>query len=157
MKAIFADLVSRAFSLLAGLATPHFQKILERWATSIEDDVPRIGSTWVVHFRNPGTRRTARPALIDAHLHQFGRRVSGIGFIQGEPAIPFRYEGVIRRNVFYGTFKRKDSHVLTGTGTFVLKIAADSSRMAGRCTWYESRIDDVWSSGYVWVQHGQAG
>ena len=152
MKEILQNIISGIFSFLASQASPAIQNLLERWATSLGGDVPRIGSAWVVRFYYPTAAKTARLSLIDARLRQFGRRVSGIGFVQGEPGDPFRYEGVIRRNVFYGTFRRNDAHILAGTGTFVLKIAADSRRMIGRCTWYQSRIDEVWSSKYVWLR-----
>ena len=60
--------------------------------------------------------------------------------------------GRIKRNVFYGSFYRKNERILAGTGTFVLKIIADSRKMVGRCTWYDSLLDDVWSSSYVWLR-----
>jgi hypothetical protein len=56
--------------------------------------------------------------------------------------------------VFYGTFKRTDSHILAGTGTFVLKISANSRDMTGHCTWYDNALDDVWASEYVWTRKG---
>ena len=154
MKEILQNITTRIFSLLASLASPAIQSYLKNWATNLAGDVPRIGSAWVVRLNNPTTTKTARQDLIDARLHQFGRRVSGIGFVQGEPGDPFEYDGFIRRNVFYGAFRRKDAHILAGTGTFVLKITADSRNMIGRCTWYESRIDAVWSSKYVWIRRG---
>ena len=152
MSQFLQNLIARIFSLLANLATPPVQRLLERWATALAGDVPKIGAAWVVKFNDPRAGKTARPCLIDARLRQFGRRVAGTGFVQGEPGDPFQYDGTIVRNVFFGTFRRKDSHILAGTGTFVLKIAADSGAMSGRCTWYHSRIDAVWSSKYIWTR-----
>lgn len=77
-----------------------------------------------------------------------------MGHVQGEPGDPFVYRGSIKRNVFYGSFSRKDSPVLAGTGTFVLKILSDSRRLEGRCSWYDKILDDVWSSGYAWTRNG---
>ncbi len=144
------DWIARLFSMFARLVSPSLQGTLERWATNLAGDVPRIGAAWVVRFRYPTPDRSARPCAIDARLHQFGRRVSGIGFVEGEPGDPFRYEGFIRRNVFFGTFRRNDPHVLAGIGVFVLKIAADSRQMTGRCAWYQSQVDGVWPSRFLW-------
>ena len=154
MKAFAQDIVAYLFSFLARLVSPAVQYLLERWATNLAGDVPRIGVAWVVRFQEPIAIKGSRLNLIDTRLRQFGRRVWGVAYVQGEPGDPFRYDGFIRRNVFYGTFRREDAHVLAGTGTFVLKIAADSRIMTGRCTWYHSQIDDVWSSKYVWVRNG---
>lgn len=150
MKEAIQDLIARLLALVAAVVSPAAQNMLERWARSLAGDAPRVGGAWVVRFSYPFPGRGRRRAKIDARLRQFGRRVQGVGFLQGDPGDPFQYEGFIRRNALFGTFRRKDAQMLAGTGTFLLKIAADCSRMSGRCAWYQSRIDDVWSSRYDW-------
>jgi len=114
-------------------------------------DVPRLAANWVIHFDDP-CPGGFRPAAIDTSLLQFGHQIQGTGHLQGHPGDPFEFRGLIKRNVFYGSFYRKDAHLLAGTGTFVLKIAADSRSMIGHCIWYDSLLDDVWSSKYVWTR-----
>lgn len=154
MKLRIQDIIAFLIAFVARLLTPAFQQWLARLSTRLVADVPRLGTTWVVHFTNPDHRGGSKAKAIDAALQQFGRFVHGSGHVQGEPQDPFEYRGVISRNVYYGTFRRKDAHVLAGTGTFVLKIDPDSRRMTGRCTWYDNILDDVWSSKYVWERKG---
>lgn len=91
---------------------------------------------------------------MDVALSQFGTRIRGTGHIQGEPGQPFEFQGRVKWNVFYGTFSRRDTHVLAGTGTFVLKIAADTKSMTGCCAWFDSLIDEAWMSEYQWTRKG---
>ncbi|MBI5934735.1 MAG: hypothetical protein HY867_13600 [Chloroflexi bacterium] len=154
MKFSFQDATTYLLALVARVLTPSFQRQLARLCVHLVADVPQLGTAWVVHFAEPCLPCGSRPNAIDATLHQFGRFLSGTGHLQGEPGDPFEYRGIITRNVFYGTFKRTDAHVVAGTGTFVLKISANSHRMTGHCIWYESLLDDVWSSEYVWSRKG---
>ena len=152
MNQYFRDLLTFAFALIARVLTPALQRRLVRLCVHLSADVPRLGVTWVVRFRDPVSAQKARYRTIDATLQQFGRFVHGRGHIQGEPGDPFVYRGVIKRNAFYGSFRRVDSHLLAGTGTFVLKISANSTHLTGHCTWYDNRLDDVWTSDYAWVR-----
>lgn len=134
---------------LARVSFKYFRGWLHRLLMHWLVDVPDLGAPWVVHFFDPGIAESGEN-LIDARLSQCGRRVWGVGHTPGEKRDCFRYEGKIRRNVLYGTFQRKDRRVLAGTGSFVVKIGADSNVMAGHCAWYDSYLDEVWSSAYVW-------
>lgn len=150
MKTIIQDALSYVLGLLASVLTPAFRRQIARLCLHLAADVPQLGTTWVVQFSEPWRSGRSRPEAIDAALQQFGRFVRGEGHIQGRPGDPFQYRGIIKRNVLFGTFRRKDSHVLAGTGIFVLRISPDSRRMTGRCCWYDNLLDDVWSSKYVW-------
>jgi len=83
-------------------------------------------------------------------LRQWVRRVLGRGQLERNPCDLFAFQGVIRRTVYYGAYRRTDSHVRAGTGTFVLKIEADSRTMVGHCLWFDSGLDTVWRSEYRW-------
>ena len=152
MKQHIRDFITILLALLARVLTPALQRQVIRLCIHLAGDVPQLGTAWVVRFSNPTRSGSARKVSIDATLQQFGRYVRGRGHIQGEPGDPFIYKGVIKRNTFYGSFRRIDSHILAGTGTFVLKISPDSRRMSGHCTWYDNLMDDVWSSQYLWVR-----
>ncbi len=154
MKSIIKDIITYVLALIARVLTPAFQRQVARLCSHLVADVPQLGTSWVVHFRQPSRFGQSKANAIDAELQQFGRFLRGNGHVQGEPGDPFKYRGVIKRNVFYGTFRRRSSHLLAGTGTFVLKINADSRRMIGHCTWYDNLLDDVWSSKYVWTRKG---
>ena len=154
MKNVFQDGLTYALALLARIATPTLKRQLSRLSLLIVSDVPRLGTTWTASFQDPIGPGEIRVNAVDASFHQFGRYLWGTGHIQGEPGDPFEFRGLVRRNVFYGAFHRKDAHVLAGTGTFVLKIDADSRKMAGYCTWFDSILDDVWHSEYVWTRKG---
>jgi len=154
MKRISQDALTYALALLARVLTPVFQRRIARLCVRLVADVPQLGTAWVVRFAEPSRSGPAKSDAIDAVLQQYGRFLRGQGHIQGQPGDPFEYQGTIKRNVFYGTFRRKDSHILAGTGTFVLKISADSRRLTGHCTWYDNLLDDVWSSKYVWTRSG---
>lgn len=143
------------FLFLASFSAQAVSPLLQRGIAKVMEglgDVPRIGSSWVVKYTEPISCGRVRKIAIDVKLIQTGRYVRGTGHLQGRHDDEFFYSGTIRRNVFYGTFRRRDSHVLAGTGTFVLKIAANSREMNGCCSWYDAAIDDVWSSEYVWVK-----
>lgn len=139
-----------ALSLLGKAAEPALRSRLSDLACWIVPDAPRLAGAWVVKFRDPLPGGGARVRCIDAELTQYGRLVHGTGHLQGEPGDPFQYRGWIKRNAFHGEFRRRSRSVLAGTGTFVLKIAADGEKMEGRCGWYDSGLDDVWSSNYLW-------
>ena len=153
MKRLLQNAITYIFALIARILTPTFQKQIQRLCVHLVADIPQLGNAWVVRFKDPLGSRGSCTKIIDANLQQFGRYLWGNGHFQGEPGDPFIYRGIIKRNAFYGTFRRKDSHILAGTGTFVLKISADSKTMVGRCSWYDSFIDDVWSSKYIWECH----
>ncbi len=150
MKQHLRDSIVYVLAVLARVLAPGLQRRVVRLCARLVSDVPQLGSAWVVRFDDPTRNGSSRPVAIDATLDQFGRFVRGRGHIHGEPGDPFIYRGVIKRNAFYGTFRRVDSHVLAGTGTFVLKISANSRHMTGNCTWYDNVLDDVWSSPYTW-------
>lgn len=150
MKRAIQDILTYVLALLARVLTPAFQRQIARLCLRLAADVPQVGTAWVVRFTEPWRSGRSRSRAIDAVLQQFGRFVRGDGHVQGHPGDPFEYRGVIKRNVFYGTFRRRDAHVLAGTGTFVLRISADSRSMTGYCTWYDNLIEGVWSSKYVW-------
>ena len=150
MKNLCRDALTSILALLAPLATPTIERRLAKWAEHLIGDVPRLSAPWVVRFRWPMDRGGSRSDVLDVVLYQFGRQVHGYGHVQGEPGDRFEYRGAIKRNVFFGTFRRADGRMLSGTGSFVLKIAADSKTMQGRCGWYDSGLDDVWSSPYEW-------
>jgi len=137
-------------ALMARWIAPLLQNQRARLCTRLAGDVPRLGRTWVVRFDEPRPAGSQKPQTIDATLRQFGRFVTGKGHIQGQQGDPFEYQGIIKRNVLYGSFRRVDSHVLAGTGTFLLKIGANSKEMSGHCSWYDNYLDDVWTSGYSW-------
>jgi hypothetical protein len=84
--------------------------------------------------------------------HSFNSGVTFPGPVtfKDTPADVFHFRGTIKRNVFYGTFARQDAQVLAGTGTFVLKVMADSKTLIGQCMWYDATLDGVWSSDYEW-------
>ena len=138
---------------LARLVTPALERRLSHLANYLIADVPRLEGAWVARFRDPRSNGVSEVVALDATLRRFGRRLHGAGHFQGRPGDLFEFRGLIKRNVFYGSFHRKDAHILAGTGTFVLKIAADSRQLAGRCTWYDSLLDDVWQSKYVWTRN----
>ncbi len=144
------DLIAFVLSILAKLAGAELRARLSRLSLWLLPDTPALGGAWVVRFLDPLSSGTSRVLKIDAVLTQFGRRVQGTGHVQGEPGDPFEYRGWIRRNAFSGEFRRKNRSVLAGTGTFVVKIAAAGHEMEGRCGWYDSDLDGVWSSRYKW-------
>ncbi|GMW03105.1 MAG: hypothetical protein AMXMBFR84_42410 [Candidatus Hydrogenedentota bacterium] len=150
MKHSIYEAAAYFLAILARLLTPAIQRQLARICTRMVGDVADLESTWLVTFTEPSPKGKVRTQAIDATILQFGRLIRGTGHIHGEPGDPFEYQGIVKRNVFYGTFRRKDSHVLAGTGSFVLKINADSREMTGRCTWYDNLLDDVWTSKYRW-------
>jgi len=150
MKQALKDGLSYLLSVIAKAATPALERRLSEWSTSLFADVPAIGGAWVVSFREPLGVLSSNPQRIDAVVRQFGRRIEGAGHVQGEPGDPFQYRGRVKRNVLYGEFHRKNQRILAGTGTFILKIAADSRGMAGICTWFDSDLDEVWQSQYSW-------
>ena len=154
MNQSFKDLITRLIELLAKLATPALERQLSRLATHLNSDVPQLEAAWVARFRDPLGAGESQVLAIDATLSQFGRRLHGIAHIQGHPGDLFDFQGFIKRNVFYGSFHRRDAHILAGTGTFILKIHADSHSMKGHCTWYDSLLDDVWHSEYEWNRSG---
>jgi hypothetical protein len=153
---IFAlqDFITYVLALVARVVTPGLGRQLSRLCGFIVGDVPQLGATWVVDFTDPAYSQGQRPVSIDANLQQFGRFLKGTGHIHGEPGDPFVYWGIIKRNAFYGTFSRKDSKVLAGTGTFILKISANSRQLQGYCSWYDNLLDDVWTSQYQWSRSG---
>lgn len=153
MKQVLKDGLSYTLSLLAKLAAPTVERWLSNWTASLFSDLPMIGGAWVARFDEPADD-AVNPQNIDAVLRQFGRRIEGIAHVQGEPGDPFVFRGRVRRNVFYGVFKREDRRVLAGAGTFFLKVAADSRAMSGVCSWYDSDLDEVWSSPYAWTRKG---
>ncbi|MBI1784431.1 hypothetical protein HYR69_04740 [Candidatus Sumerlaeota bacterium] len=149
MRAIIEDLLARVLSALAKFVTPALERQLAALATELVTDVPRVSGPWVIRFQWPRPMG-GRPETIDATFKQFGREVRGTGQIRGRPAELYRYHARVKRNVLYGTYARKDRHVLAGTGSFTLKINPNSKQMSGYCAWYDSHIDDVWLSTYSW-------
>lgn len=154
MNQPWRDILSYTLSILGRLLLPILARRFQKFSLFLAPDTPCLGTSWAVTFRDPLRSGGSQPNGIDASLQQYGRFVWGVGHVQGEPGDPFLYRGFIKRNVFYGSFSRKDSHVLAGTGTFVLKILSDSRRLEGRCSWYDKILDDVWSSGYAWTRKG---
>ena len=144
------DIIAFALSILAKPAGAELRARLSRLSLWLLPDTPALGGAWVIRFRDPLPGGASRVRRIDALLNQYGRRVHGTGHVQGEPGDPFEYRGWIRRNAFYGEFRRRNRGVLAGTGTFVVKVAADGHRMLGRCGWYDSHLDAVWNSRYEW-------
>ena len=155
MNTQLQDAAVYILATLARVLTPAFQQWIARMCMHLSSDVPQLGSAWVVRFSDPRDCGRVKKVKIDATLQQFGRFLRGRGHIQGEPGDPFEYRGIIKRNVFYGSFRRTDCHILAGTGTFVAKISSNSRAMAGHCTWYDSLIDDVWHSDYDWTRKDQ--
>ena len=154
MKSFLRDILTYVLAILARILTPALQRRVIRLCLHIANDMPQLGTAWVVRFANPTRSGKSRNLAIDATLHQFGRFVRGYGHVHGEPGDLFVYKGVIKRNTFYGSFRRVDSHVLAGTGTFVLKISPNTRELEGHCTWFDNILDDVWSSNYKWTRKG---
>lgn len=152
MKSIFQNIAAYVLALVARVLTPAFQRQLARLCMHVVGDVPDLDGAWVVSFDDPTPSGKSKSRKIDALLQQFGRYVWGTGHVQGKPGDLFVYRGTIKRNAFYGSFRRVDSHILAGTGTFVLQISADSCQMTGRCSWYDNLVNDVWSSDYAWTR-----
>ena len=154
MTSPFRDLLAYILAALSRVLTPAFQRQLVRLCVSLFADLPQLSGAWVIRFAEPGPSGGDTVTAIDAELRQFGRFVRGRGHRQGEPGDPFEYQGVIKRNVLYGSFQRVNANVLAGTGTFVLNISPDSRGLVGHCTWYDNGLDDVWSSNYLWTRKG---
>ena len=152
MNTQLQDAAAYVLATLARILTPALQQWIAQLCLHLASDVPQLGSNWVVRFSDPGRCGRSKTVRIDATLQQFGRFLRGRGHIQGEPGDPFEYQGVVKRNVLYGSFRRTDCHILAGTGTFVAKISPNSRTMTGHCTWYDNLLDDVWSSTYVWIR-----
>lgn len=144
-----AELIVVLLELAAQLAWPSLRDRIARFATGLLSDIPILAGHWSASFCDPSPQGAAE-VVVDAHLNQFGRRIEGTGSIRGRPADAFAFNGIIKRNVFYGSFGRKDAHVLAGTGAFVLEIRADSQRLTGCAMWYDSVVEGVWSSDYCW-------
>lgn len=154
MKFPSKDALTYALSLIARIATPALARYFSQFAIRLTPSLPHLGGPWVLRFLDPRLNAKARPLAVDVVLQQFGRWLRGTGHIQGQPGDPFDFRAQIKRNALFGSFQRRDAHILAGTGTFVLKISADSRLLTGRCTWYDSLLDDVWSSQYVWTRRG---
>lgn len=154
MKFTIQDIFTYLLALIAHAVSPALRRQLARVCSFAVSDVPRLDAKWVIKFRDPSTSIRHDALKIDASLQQFGRFILGDGHVHGEPHDPFVYWGVIKRNAFYGSFRRKDWRILAGTGTFVLKISADSRRLSGQCSWYDNVLDDVWASEYEWTRKG---
>lgn len=154
MKSIYLNASSYAIAVLARLLSPALRRHLSRQLARISGELPQLGGVWAVHFENPACYGRKVRRAIDAELEQFGQFVYGTGHLHGEPGDPFEYRGFVKRNAVYGFFRRKDSNILAGTGTFVLKVSPDTQKMAGHCTWYDNPLDDVWASAYRWTKKG---
>lgn len=139
--------------VLARASGPLIKWVLQRGACALKPDVPRLAGHWIARFRDPQGSRSV-PVAIEATLTQRGRRISGVAHLMGQPHDVFTFDGTVKRNVFYGSYARLDSHVLAGTGTFVLKVAATSKKLSGHCIWYDAILDDVWVSPYSWERVG---
>lgn len=126
---------------------------LARMATTLLTDVPVLAGNWAATFRDPAPDGVEL-LKVQVQLRQFGRNLRGCGHIVDHPGDSFRFQGTLKRNVFFGSFQRKDAHVLAGTGAFVLKVSPDSRRMAGSCMWFDGLLDDVWTSEYRWGRLG---
>jgi len=135
---------------LARAAWPSLRKRIARVVCDLLPDVPDLEGQWVAIFINPTKKQGTKRLSIDANLVQLGRSVSGTGHVRGNAGDLFHFQGTIKRNVFFGTFARRDAQVLAGTGTFVLKVMADSKALHGHCMWYDATLDGVWSSAYDW-------
>lgn len=140
--------------ILAKMAGSTLRSQLSRLSIWLLPDTPALAGAWVIRFRYPLPGGASRVCKIDAVLTQFGRRVQGIGHLQGDPGDPFEYRAWIRRNAFFGEFRRKNRSIIAGTGTFTLKIFANGQTLDGRCGWYDSDLDSVWSSRYDWSRLG---
>jgi len=150
MKSLFQDIFSYILLSLSKILAPKTGAALARLATQFSSDLPDLNAPWVIRFRWPAGAGRSQAARIDVTIRQFGKFIRASGHPEGEPDALFEYTGTIRRNVVYGTFRRKDSHVLAGTGAFIIKILADNRTLAGSCAWYASRPDAVWRSPHVW-------
>jgi len=152
MRPLLQNIIAYVLALVARVLTPAFQRQIARLCMHVVGDVPDLDGARVVNFQDPTPSGRSRKRKIDASLQQFGRYVWGTGHVHGMPGDLFLYRGTIKRNAFYGSFRRVDSHILAGTGTFVLQISADSCHMDGHCSWYDNLLDDVWSSEYAWTR-----
>lgn len=157
MKNVVQDTLAYILLLLARILSPKAGEALSRAATRLSGDVPDLNGWWTISFRWPHADGGTKNAEIDAKVRQFGRFFRASGHLHGEPGDPFEYRGTIRRNVLYGTFQRKDSHILAGTGTFIVKVNADNREMEGSCAWYASKLDAVWRSPCLWNYRGGSG
>jgi hypothetical protein len=157
MKPLFQDIFAYVLAFIARIFTPALQRQIARLCMHLVNDIPDLDGAWVVAFADPLPSGRSRTRKIDASLQQFGRYVRGSGHVQGEPGDLFVYRGLIKRNAFYGTFRRADAHILAGTGTFVLQISANSRQLNGHCSWYDNFLDDVWSSSYSWNRNSAGG
>ncbi len=142
MKFLLSVLASVVANILVLLVRPG----INVWR-HLFTDVPKIKGRWRVTVSEPG-RLT--PQKLEVELNRFGRSVYGEGNLVGKREDPFTFTGEIRRQAFFGTFRRKKSRVLAGTGTFLLKILADDKSMTGHCNWYDKDLDNTWTSGYEW-------
>lgn len=136
--------------MTARFVAPRAEEKLARFACRLLPDVPLLSGHWTVEFRDPLPTGDSQAACLLVQLDQFGRRMTGRGFLRDQPSETFVFHATIRRNVLYGSYRRNDPHVLGGTGTFVLKITALSRRLEGQCLWYDALLDDVWVSPYSW-------
>lgn len=153
MKQTFIDVLTYLAAAAARALTPAVQRKMIQLFLALAMDLPKLSGPWVIEFNELAPDGSVRLTAIDAELLQFGRYVRGRGHLQGEPGDPFEYQALIKRNVLYGSFRRSKGNMLAGTGTFVLKISADSRRLLGHCTWYDNLLDDVWSSSYTWTKN----
>lgn len=143
------EFLALLLEMLAELVWPSLGRRLAGTAMGLLPDIPIIAGRWVGSFQDP------RPCgcvanQVHLELHQFGRRLRGTGHLEGAPGDQFEFRGRVKRNIFHGSFSRKDAHNLAGTGAFVLKVTAHAKTMAGNCMWYDGELDRVWESPYYW-------
>lgn len=154
MKDSHTEKILTVIAMLAKASSPWIQRAIIAIAGRFDSDTPQIGTHWTANFLDPDAGRNKHARTVEISLNQLGRSVWGQGHLQGRPNDPFEFKGTIKRNAFYGSFRRTNSHVLAGTGAFVLKISANTRFLTGHCSWYDSEVDDVWSTEYRWHRTG---
>ena len=143
------EFIAQVLQLVAACVWPRLRERLAVIAYDLLPDLPELSGQWVAHFHDPTPEGSALLA-VEVNLKQFGRSLRGEGRVLAQPDAAFNFRGMIRRNVFFGSFARQDTRVLAGTGAFILKIIADSRNLRGSCLWYDGGLDDVWVSPYSW-------
>lgn len=145
------NFLSSIIFTIAGAVLPTFGKYGRKLYEHLFQGLPFIATgMWKTTYRCIQNGSTEIEAFEIVELYRSGRQIRGVAQMHTTMNRKWVLKGELCGRYWVGRVYAADRHPLLGSGVFQLKVSEDGMTMEGYMLWYDSALDRIYSTTYVW-------
>lgn len=152
------DSLWQIFLTIAGVVLPHLGKRGRAFYDRLFYGLPFIKEgKWKATYRyiKEGSAEVEAAEIVE--VSKTGRWVIGVAQMYTPMHRKWELRGEFRGRYWAGRVYAADRKTLSGSGVFQLKVFENGKVMEGFMLWYDSALDRIYSTPYIWQYVDESG